>query len=250
MPTSLEALRIFLLLLPGFVSMKISDALRARHERADLAFIIDSLVFAFVNLAIFSVLVRWLYMEADQMLATLGFAAVSTTVAGGVNLASYISRASVGLLCLSVVTGLLHHPLRKGFYWLMLRARLTGSTGRPNVWQDTFLTHSRQWVRVYLEDGRIAQGWPTYFSDGEKTELFLSNVTCYRPDGTSEKLEGLLLTAESKFKLVEFPLEPEEVEESTKEPPQDQSGGPVGGQRLPEEVEEFTEEPSGDRDWR
>jgi len=62
-----------------------------------------------------------------------------------------------------------------------------------------------KWLRMALEDGSIVDGWPRFYSeDHEKTELFLEDVTCYRPNGEVETFLGLLLTPEAKIKVIEF----------------------------------------------
>lgn len=70
-----------------------------------------------------------------------------------------------------------------------------------DVWYRTF--RECDYITVYLKDGRIIAGWPTYYNQGgsENTELYLQNIHYYRKkEGQrgrwvkpSRSVEGLLL---------------------------------------------------------
>lgn len=75
------------------------------------------------------------------------------------------------------------------------------------AYEDTWyrLFHKADYVTVYLKDGNIVAGWPTYFSqtrDKETAELYLSKMHYYDKEKkhwvkSSRSVDGLLINADS-----------------------------------------------------
>ena len=75
------------------------------------------------------------------------------------------------------------------------------------AYEDTWyrLFHKADYVTVYLKDGNIVAGWPTYFSqtgDRKSAELYLSKMHYYNKEKkhwvkSSRSVDGLLINADS-----------------------------------------------------
>lgn len=71
--------------------------------------------------------------------------------------------------------------------------------GHEDVWCRAFRGHD--YLTVYLKDGRIVAGWPTYYNDtggNENTELYLRKIHYYEKKGghwvkPNKSVDGLLL---------------------------------------------------------
>ena len=75
--------------------------------------------------------------------------------------------------------------------------------GHEDTWYRLF--HKADYVTVYLKDGNIVSGWPTYFSqtgDKETAELYLTKMHYYQKEkecwvSPSKSVEGLLINTDS-----------------------------------------------------
>lgn len=93
----------------------------------------------------------------------------------------------------------------EGNYW-----KVTRRTGRVNIWTDVFYTYTNSWLRVYMQDGAVIEGWCRFFSDSaEKFELYLEEVQIYREqesdaESFKEYNRGMLLTNSNSITMIEF----------------------------------------------
>jgi len=80
--------------------------------------------------------------------------------------------------------------------------------GPSSVWVGTFDDYcENKWVRAHLPDGTIIEGFVRWYSDnGEDHELFLSEAHFRVPDGEYEPVEGpgVLLGKDAPVSFVEF----------------------------------------------
>ena len=95
--------------------------------------------------------------------------------------------------------------------------------GHEDTWYRLF--HKADYVTVYLKDGNIVSGWPTYFSQSgnkQTSELYLTKIHYYQKDKErwvkpSKSTEGLLINTDSishiEFRRPETAMEPEATTE-------------------------------------
>jgi hypothetical protein len=101
---------------------------------------------------------------------------------------------------------------REGKHWI-----LTRRTGRVNIWTTVFYTYTNSWLRVYMEDGAVIEGWCKHFSDSaEKFELFLEEVIIYREQKSDAEVfeaynRQILLTNPKSVIMIEFLEEKEGI---------------------------------------
>ena len=169
-PESFEALYIFLILLPGFLTLMIERTLSYQIADSHVFTLTKSLVYSFVNYSVFlmtqETLVYWTIIENSDEPKQL--------------ILNSNPRGFAILLFVSILLGSLI-GLFKNKDWHMKFARfihLTKRTSRDSIWLDLF--HDKfqvkkktkelkektgAYVTVILKDGRNIFGWPEYFAD-------------------------------------------------------------------------------------
>lgn len=200
MPSGLQALLALFLLLPGFVSSRISRMLNARSQQSDLERVIQALMHSFLIYVIYlgvfgaSLPVDWL---------------PAGTANSGNHLQIVVFRSRLLTLgAVSIIWGLVW-GLIKGHdlhMRVLRRIGVTERTSRESVWNDVFLQQTGT-VQVGLGDGRIALGVLNRYSDtGEEGSLFLAEASWVSEDGAVVPIygPGLLLTKSADIKFVMF----------------------------------------------
>ena len=196
MPGKLEALGIFLFLLPGFACSYIARHLAVRRGQNDLDKVIEALLFSFlmylVTLPFFhnDLPASWKVEASGEFHITLQYGFLLT------------------LFLLSVAFGTLYAANINHDWGLAIlrRLRVTERTARSAIWHDVFLENGN-WVQVSMKDGKKALGWVRYYSDdAEDRSLFLEQASWIDDDGNEEKIvgPGLLLTKDSEIESVMF----------------------------------------------
>jgi len=197
MPSGLQALLALFLLLPGFISARLTEILTARSQQSDLQRVIQALIHSFV-IYFFYVLIFGSGLPVDWT-PVVNSAHLSTHI--------YIWRITV-LAVLSILTGTTW-GFAKSRDWPLSALRkheFTERTIRESVWNDVFLTETGT-VQVGLGDGRSVIGDLKRYSDnGEEGSLFLSKASWI---GESNELieipgSGILLTKSADIKFVMF----------------------------------------------
>ena len=200
MPTSLTALNILLLLLPGFLSDRITDNLTPPKKRSDAVRVIDSLVFAFVDYVFYGVGSVWLKVPASP---------VQLPANGPISLRVQDAQGLALLLGISVLVAILWSGVSNSgkLYSVLNRLRLTAMTGRTDVWHDIFLNYRGYWFQIRLKDGTVITGWPEFYSDDpERREIFLRDAIVEAPDGSDYEVKGpgVLLTEKIEIERIEI----------------------------------------------
>lgn len=198
-PSTLTALNIFVFLLPGFLSDRISVSLNAPRQRSELLVVTDALVFTFVDYVLYNLAAA--YLELPAIPVSLKWVGPQPRLAepGGLGL----------LLLIAVVVGLVWAKL-SGTGWLynvLGWLRITRVTGRGDVWQDVFTDFTGHWFQVRLRDGTRITGWPKYSSDDPaRRELFLAEAVIESPSGHGYDLKGpgVLLTERAEIERIEI----------------------------------------------
>ncbi|MFQ5641103.1 MAG: DUF6338 family protein [bacterium] len=201
MPTSVTALKIFILLMPGFVSIKISSIISKRlslyyAKQSDFRYFIDSLLFS-IAIAVLYLLIRSLF---PNYLMPLDIPLKDTNLTfGGL---SVISVSTLGLLAVAVGS-VVGYAVKT--YWVPNKFSMS-----KNVWGDVLYTYTNSWLRVYMEDGAVIEGWCRHYSgSAEKAELFLEEVQIFREqisDGEvfKEYRRSMLLTNPDAIQMIEL----------------------------------------------
>ncbi len=200
MPSGLQALLALFLLLPGFVSARITRVLTPRSQQSDLERVIQALIYSF--------LIYILYLGVFGANLPIGWVSSDAQGAGS-HFQIVVYRSKVLTLgALSVGLGLVWGLIKgRDLHMRMLRqCGITERTSRESVWNDVLVTQSGT-VQVGLGDGRVALGILDRYSDtGEEGSLFLSQASWVSEDNTLVPIygPGLLLTKSSDIKFIMF----------------------------------------------
>ncbi len=189
-----EALGVFLLLMPGFLSSTVLNAIVVRQRKDRVGSIIEALVLSFVTYAI---LTPFSLNPVDLEVTSAG--TYRPIITPGLLL--YAMGAAVGL---ALLLGFL---VTNDYHMRLLRkARITVSTARINTWLDIFIDQKR-YVVVAFTDGRRLFGWPEYYSnDTTERLLYISDPAWVDDDGhyTDLDVHGVLLTNKDKIESIVF----------------------------------------------
>ena len=194
-----ETLALFFLLMPGFVSSAVLNAIVVRQTKSRISHvIIEALVFSFL---IYACLAPF-----------FGGSPVSVEVRTGEDRTTYqpiadpeflFSAMGLAILFALAVGASITHDL----HMRMLRwMRLTHRTARDNTWIDIFIDQ-RRYVEVTLTDGRRLFGWPQYYSNHpEEGLLYLYDAAWIDDKGAYIDLDahGILLTNRDSIESIVF----------------------------------------------
>ena len=206
MPTwSLEAFRLMVVVIPGFVVLWIRDAFTVAKTSSLVEKTISALIFTFFNWGLFSILVR---LFPPLALLRVNVQAPPSELASQLWL-EFQSQGGFGLLVTSILLGISFGVVQsKELDYRFLRwLRLTYRTGHTDGWLQTFTSIRGNWLIVHLADGSRYMGWPWYYSDQAGIhEIFLADASRIAKDGTMTAVDGpgILLTSNSGITLIEF----------------------------------------------
>ena len=190
-----ETLTVFLLLMPGFVSSAVLNAIVVRQAKDRVASIAEALVFSFV---IYGFLAPFGRSPVDLEVTSSGIYRPTVTP----ELLPYAIVLAVGL---ALVLGF---SITNDYHMQLLRKLgITASTARVNTWLDIFIDQRRRYVVVTFADGRRLFGWPEYYSN-DTTEglLYVSNAAWIGDDDeyTDLGVHGILLTNKDSIESIMF----------------------------------------------
>jgi len=196
---------VVFLLLPGFLSWGIFCWGTVSRKISQLQHLFISLI---LSVLIFSI--AYLLINLFKLLAINTFAPSwdVTIFPGYMRILSNPGTLSLELLVaiyvLAVLLGFLLIRIYKSENIRKLLNRVgLDLYGHEDTWYRLF--HKADYVTVYLKDGNIVSGWPTYFSqtgDKETAEVYLTKMHYYQKDkerwvGPSRFVEGLLINTDS-----------------------------------------------------
>lgn len=210
-PSTLEALWIFLLFLPGFLALKVLEISLPRRTRTPFGRFLDAAALSLIAYAFYApfTLIPWiealpLSIGADGNLI-LNVQSLILMAVLAVFVGALISRA--------MISGLVFRGLR--------RLGLSSKTGRRTVWEDAFAEGGQGALcLVRLANGRKIYGWVRYYSeDPENLELLVtphphmldSTETprvIIEGDGElgidAHPCEGVLITSKADIEQIDF----------------------------------------------
>jgi Family of unknown function (DUF6338) len=204
MPTSVIALQILLILLPGFAAAYIVQMLALRGPQTDFDKVIESCLYSVLIYACFVFFTHG-FLPFDIIAAQAP--ATEATIL-------WHRKALLGLGGITVVIALLAAVyVNYDGNRIFRKFKITERTARRSIWNDIFQgeASNNQLVQVELEGNRSLMGVLTYYSDvAEDCSLFVEQARWIAADGTIEVVPGLgvLLTKSSNIKSISFLDEP------------------------------------------
>lgn len=193
-----ETLTLFFLLVPGFVSSAVLNAVVVRRMTGRVGHVIEALVFSFLIYACLAPFFGGIPLTVEVSLAD-GLTTYRPTV-DPLFLACALGVAV--LLALTAGVSITHD-----FHMRILRSmRFTHRTARDNTWIDIFIDQ-RRYVEVTLTDGKRLFGWPQYYSNQpEEGLLYLQDPAWIDGDGKYVDLgvHGILLTRKDDIESIVF----------------------------------------------
>jgi hypothetical protein len=204
MPTSLIALQIFLILLPGFAAAYLVQQLATRRKQSDLERIIEALLFSFVIYVCFIAANRGQLPFHVQK----GSDANGDSIVWDPSSVWILAGITFGFGFFAVVY--INHDWNRVFRKLHLTERTT----RNSIWTDIFESEAgrEQVVQVELSGGRSVLGVLLYYSDDpDESSLFVTRAAWVTSEGEKIPIpgQGILLTKESGIRSISL-LEPAE----------------------------------------
>lgn len=217
MPLTYETIYVLLLLLPGFVSLAVENALVFQINRSNFDKIASALLYSFIN-----------YVFLSFFKSPLFVISTSQTQDGKTNYSIGSDwKLVLILLIFAVVLGCSVGYLKTNDILMEIarRLNLTKRSARNSIWLDIFHDkYSKKkerkkkekeepfgaYITAFLKDDRIVYGWPEYFSDSysDGPVLFLTKAKwILKNEENEEYLEipypGILLNA-SEIKYLQF----------------------------------------------
>jgi hypothetical protein len=192
MQITIESLKIFLVLLPGFLSSIIFTVLVVRKTPDHFSKFIEALVFSFI---IYTVVVGIFHIELALGPERSDIQRINPQFL----IATIVLAVFIPVVMGFFITNDLHmRPLRF--------LRITTKTARDTTWLDVF-TAQKRYVIVNLTGGRRVFGWPLYFSHNPKEGLlYLYDPEWIDDDGNYIKLNihGLFIVEKGSIESIEF----------------------------------------------
>lgn len=201
MPTTIIALKILLILVPGFYTLWIQECLGEKKERTLLDKLLIILMY---NISIFGIYLLSLKLFPKLKPFILDVRGESLDIIGisFLNIVIFFVISSL----LGIIFAIFN--IYGWHYKLLRKLKITYATGRISVWNDKFYELQNCYVIVHLEDGIRIFGWISDFSiDPERRCIFIKDAKYLgtKPkEDVKIKGEGILITDEAKIKYVEF----------------------------------------------
>ena len=193
-----ETLTLFFLLVPGFVSSAVLNALVVRQTTGRVSHVIEALVFSFLIYACLAP-----FFGGSPVSIEVTPAEGQTTYRPTVDPSFLICAMGLAVLFALAAGASITHD----FHMRILRwMRLTHRTARDNTWIDIFIDQ-RRYVEVTLTDGRRLFGWPMYYSNQpEEGLLYLYDPAWIDDDDRYVDLDvhGILLTRKDGIESIVF----------------------------------------------
>ena len=193
MSITVDAFAVLLLLVPGFLTSKIINAIAVRRGKGHMAEIIQTLVFSFLIYAVLQA-VGWGVVTMNEP---------DGSYAPQVDF-QYVPHALVLASALAIAFGV---SINRDWHMGLLRwLGITAGTARINTWVDVFTDHDSD-VLITYTDGRRLTGWPACFSDGpEEGLLYLRNPAWVNDGGEVQEIgvDGILMLNKDDIESISF----------------------------------------------
>jgi hypothetical protein len=190
MPTSLVALQILLILLPGFAAAYILQLLALRGPQTDFDKAIEACLYSILIYAAFVLLTH----------GALPFDVVPPKPPATDATIVWHSSRLLGLAAITFVFSLVGVSyINLDGNWIFRKLKLTERTTRRSIWNDIFQKEAKavQVVQVELADGRSILGLLTYYSDSaDDCSVYMEQASWVDSTGATIQIPGpgILLT--------------------------------------------------------
>lgn len=196
MPTSLIALQILLILLPGFAAAYIVQMLAVRGQQTDFDKVIEA--------ALYSVLIYGSYSAATGGKLPFAVTGAGTT---DPSIIWYPRTLLILFLMILLVAAAAVLYINRDANRLLRKIHVTTRTTRRSVWNDIFEGEAaeNQSVQIELEGNRSLLGVLSYWSDSaDDCAIFVESATWISSTGEHIPVPGpgVLLTKEAKIKSI------------------------------------------------
>ena len=189
MPTTIQALQIIVLLLPGFITASIINMLVFSKGRTDLDKVVEALAYSFIIFTIYT-----LFFDSLP---------IQFTDKGEIKKIIFDKNAFIFIFLISIFIGLIISWLKThDFHMKLLRLdflrlnfknkilkriipflnkianifKFTNRTSRSSTWSDAFMDNM-SYIIINFKDERRLQGWPEKYSDDpDEGFIFLSDA--------------------------------------------------------------------------
>ncbi|NYF78286.1 DUF6338 family protein [Granulicella arctica] len=198
MPTSIVALEILLILLPGFAAAYLVQLLALRGSQTDFDKVIEACLYSFL-------------IYATYVLFTHGTLPFDVIPPKAPSTDYFIQWHRARLLGLAAITfcfavGGAVYVNRDG-NWLFQKLKLTERTARRSIWNDIFQREAKknQVVQVELGDGRSILGLLSYYSDAsEDCSVYVTQASWVDKDGNVIPIPGpgILITKNASIQSI------------------------------------------------
>jgi Family of unknown function (DUF6338) len=198
MPDKLEALGVFLVLLPGFCAAYVIQQLCMRRKQTELDKVVEALLFSFLIFLVTLPFFGYALPVSWHPVATRD---------GGYTIALNARYLwTLFLLSIGLGAGYAATVNRDLLLKLLRKIGVTERTARYSIWNDAFQDIPRSYLQVELSDGRTVVGYLRYYSDDpEESSIFLEDAAWVTEDAQiAIDGPGILLTKESKIVFISF----------------------------------------------
>jgi hypothetical protein len=198
MPTSIVALEILLILLPGFAAAYVVQILALRGRQTDLDKVIEAGLYSFLIYATFVLFTH----------GALPFDVIPPKPPSIDTLIQWHPNRLIGLAAITFlvsIAGALY--INRDGNLLFRKAKITERTSRRSIWNDIFQREVKdsQVVQVELGDGRSILGVLAYYSDAaEECSLYIEQASWVGSEGITVPIPGpgILLTKNANIQSI------------------------------------------------
>lgn len=198
MPTSIVALEILLILLPGFAAAYVVQLLALRGSQTDLDKVIEACLYSFLIYATF------VSFTHGALPFDVLFAKPPATEA----IIQWHPNRLIGLSAITLAFSILGTVyINRDGNWLFRKIKVTERTSRRSIWNDIFQREAKksQVVQVELGDGRSILGVLNYYSDtAEECSVYIAQASWVGEDGVPIRIPGpgILLTKNANIQSI------------------------------------------------
>jgi len=169
-----DTLNIIFFLLPGLISLIFINSCLVKKVINTFDKIILALIFSSIN-----------FLIVNRVFGTWNFIYLSKKNSFySLEILNY--KISVCIIVLSILLALIiAYLINKDFHMKVFRKfHITSLTSRESTWIDIF-EEKKRYVLVHLNDGRLIQGFPEYYSTStEEERIYLTDAKWLNDDGT------------------------------------------------------------------
>jgi len=194
---TLQALQIFIFLIPGFIAATTLDHLIIRNTKKELERIIEALMFSMIIYTIYSLAFGAGPISFDEVNKSIMF-----------DSKSFVFLSLISLIIPIIFSFLITNDLHMS---IARKLQITRRSSRHSVWYDTFCDNQK-YIIINFENGRRLYGWPNDYSDSQKNYfIYLTQPAWIIENSKTKKreyidldIDGILITSEQKIESIEF----------------------------------------------